>query len=348
MNVFIFTGIYLSVMAIIEKLFKNNKNEKIFLFFLILPIFIVSWRRGNTTVDYGNYEYIFMSSSNYPFLTGWKGINVEPGYFWLNKIIRTFTTNFSTFLFCYSMIVLSIYYYFISKYSSYYSLSLLLLVGFGSYYTSFNTMRQYLAATVVILAVINIDESLKKYLFIVVISSLMHISALIMLPFFYILKLKINKLRDFTLILFFFTASFILFAYTPSFVKIITLHFYQSYGDVGAFGIGTGVPLIASTRIVFLFLYTLLLYELIDFNSSIERVGFNSIIITLVFMFISTRVEMFQRFTYFFLPYMIVFIPNLTEKINDKNTKVFFNLFLIVVVLLYIIQTQKDVLFFWI
>lgn len=347
MNVFIFTGIYLSVMAIIEKIFKNNKNEKIFLFFLILPIFIISWRRGNTTVDYGNYEYIFMSSSNYSFITGWQGLNVEPGYFWLNKIIRTFTTNFSTFLFCYSMIVLSIYHYVISKYSSYYSLSLLLLVGFGSYYTSFNTMRQYLAATIFILAVINIDKSWKKYILIVLVSGLIHISALVMIPFYYILKLELNKLKDLVLMVVFLIAAFIVFAYTPSLVKLITLFFYQSYSNANAFGIGTGVPFVASTRIIFLFIYALLLYDLINFNNTIERVGFNSIVITLVFMLTSTRVEMFQRFTYFFLPYMILFIPNITQKVREKNLRVTLYMLLIVIVLSYIILTQKNLFFVW-
>ena len=347
MNIFIFISLYTTIMSFIEGSLKSHKSKKIFLIILLLPIFIISWRRGNTAVDYGNYEYLFLSSQNVPLMTGSTILGIEPGYFFINKLVSLFTSNFNMFLLLYSSIVLGIYYYFINKFSAFYGFSVILLVGFGSYYTSFNTMRQFLAATVCIVAVANIEKGFWRYSIVVLLAATFHVSALIMIPFYFLLNLKPNTLKGFSVFIFFLLLALVVLFYTPSIVKLLTSTLYQEYNSTTAFGITTSIPFSALARILFLLIYSLIFFRMIDFEKSIERVGFNSLIITLVFMLFSTRVEMFQRFTYFFLPYMIVFIPNLTAKIIDKKTRLFFIGIVFSSCLIYIFLTQRDLIFIW-
>ena len=347
MNVFLITSLYTTLMSAFESMLKSKHSKKIFLFLLMLPIFIISWRRGNTTVDYGNYEYIFNSSINLPLLGGWKSINIEPGYFILNKVVSLFSTKFTSFLFVYSAIVLGIYYYAIYKFSNFYGLSVMLLIAFGSYYTSFNTMRQFLAATICILAIVNIEKGFWKYLLIVSIAASFHFSALIMIPFYFILKLRLNTIKGLTVFVMLLGLSFVLIVYTPTLVRFLTSSIYSNYSDINAFGINTGVPLSAIARIVFLIVYYLFFIKMINFDNILENISFNSIFITLIFMIFSTRVEMFQRFTYFFLPYMVILAPNVTSKINDKTTRIFFYSILFLSCLFYIFSTQSHIPFIW-
>src|SRR5699024_4715427 len=117
-------------------------------------------------------------------------LEIEPGFFLLNKFISFFSTNFTVFLIVKSVIILGIYYYLFLNYSSNLSLSLLLLISMGSYYVSFNVIRQFMAAAITILAVINIDKGFKKYFLIIILASSIHYSALVMLLFYPILKIN--------------------------------------------------------------------------------------------------------------------------------------------------------------
>ena len=347
MNIFIFLSIYTTFISFLEKLLKREKNKHLFLLLLFIPLLIVSWRRGNTTVDYGNYEYFFMASKNLSFFTGFQSLGIEPGYFLLNKIVSLISSNFTTFLFFFSTIILSIYYYFFYKFSQFYGMSMLLLIAFGSYYTSFNTMRQFLAASICIIGVINIKKGFFKYSLIIILAASIHYTALVMIPFYFLLQFNLSNFKEFTIFSFLVSLFFVIYIFSPEIVKFITSFSYTDYSVIGAFGISTGTPLISLTRFIFLLGYSLLFVKLINFNNINEVIGFNSIIITLVFMLFSTRIELFQRFSYFFMPYMTVFIPNLTSKLKNKNTRLFFNSLIFIICVGYVLITQNKLLYIW-
>lgn len=84
-----------------------------------------------------------------------------------------------------------------------------------------------------------------------------------------------------------------------------------------------------------------------NFDESFDRISFNSNVFALLFSMLSLKVTMFQRFIYFFIPYMTVYIPNLNTRFRDKNTKLFFDVLLYVVCTLYVWITQNNAIFIW-
>ncbi|WP_313552415.1 EpsG family protein [Aerococcus sp.] len=345
MNVYLFSGIYIAIFSIFDRFITSSLVKKIYRILVMIPTFLISAFHGNISVDYISYRDIFNAVRITPLLQAIQNFNIEPGYLLLNKFVGLFTDDFVGVLFIVTLINLGIFYRLFNKYSDNFALSLLLLISFGSYYVSFNLIRQYLAASILILAVMSIEKGFSRYLMWVLIASTFHSSALLMIIIYPILNLRILKIRDFIFYSIGILMLFLTVIFASNFIGFITQFMYQGYLNSNAFGISIGNELNVLVRPIFVGLYVALLNRNIDQSSLIDRIGINSIFLLFCFLLLSTQIKMIERLSYFFAPYMTVYLPKLNSRFNNIIYQFLMDILLIILCLIFIILTQRNDIF---
>lgn len=160
-----------------------------------MPLFLLSLfagiRKYNVGTDSGTYTKSFrynIDVNNFSF-----GEHVEPAYQFLNYLILLYTHNYFWLFFITALIVVSSYLYIIKKLSSNYILSVFLFITLGTYTFFFNGLRQGLAMAILALSTpYLINKDFIKFLLIVILASLFHGTALIIIPFYFLLHLRIK------------------------------------------------------------------------------------------------------------------------------------------------------------
>ncbi|MCM2138011.1 EpsG family protein [Vagococcus fluvialis] len=329
---------------------KKEKRDNLCLIIIGFLLIFISGFRGNFTPDYGNYDHIFrviQTKSVKELLMG--DINVEIGYALFNKLISFFTTNYTVLLVVLSSIIVIIYFVKFKKNSPYPWLSILLLLNFGSYYTSFNTLRQFLVCALFILAFEYIyKENFLRYFIAVLCLFFVHKSAILMIPFYFILRIRWNKVKNLLMITFFFFFYCVFLFFQDYFVSLITTVFYKNYSLSDAFGIDTGVPILSILRPLVILAFLLILSSKINFEDKKELVWFNSSVLLFLISLLSVNIEMFQRFTYYFLPYMTFQIPVIISRVSDKKMRVFLIVIIMIIILSYSFLTNENSVYFFV
>lgn len=162
---------------------------KTWLLTLALMTLILGFRYQVGT-DYMSYVHIFEL-----YKSGAKTVGVEMGYELLNKIVLLFDLNFWVVFFISSAITN----YFILKLfheKSYnFFLSIYILFGVGFVFFQTNAIRQALAISLTFYGTKYLTEqNFKKYFVFCLLGSLFHFSALIMIPIYWLSRIKFNKL----------------------------------------------------------------------------------------------------------------------------------------------------------
>ncbi len=207
----------------IEKCKYCNVNDNIiiqynnvYLYCLIAVLVFTAGFRYNVGTDYWNYytKYIlnlkelFYSIINYN----------EPGIKMLSFVGRLIYDNGISLIFLSSLITISLYIITLYRYSPQFLVSIILYIFMGEWQGSFNGIRQYLAAALLFWGHRYIlNRKFKQYLIIVVIASLFHTTAIVMLSQYFILNRK-PDIKNF--IQLFIGAIFLLFSYRYIFFGI--------------------------------------------------------------------------------------------------------------------------------
>lgn len=118
--------------------------------------------------------------------------NIEWGYYWLVKLVNAFGGTAQLVFLVFSIITIYFIYKFIEYFSENVELSWLVFICIGPYFLStFNGMRQWLVVAVFAYSLRYIKEdNLKKYLALNIFGCLFHYSAVILLPMYWLLKIK--------------------------------------------------------------------------------------------------------------------------------------------------------------
>ena len=187
----------------------NFKNLIILTFFSFL-LFFIGFRYES--VDYGGYKIIFDSISfesiNFPqFKNIADNISIEFIFGFLISIFKELNFSFYSFIFIFSLISLSIKFFFIKKYSPYFFLSSLLFFAFliGK---DMGQIRNAMIAGILLFAIFPlIKRNFLIYISIVLIASGIQIFALIALPIYWLYPYLTNKKIVFYVLL----LSFVIF-----------------------------------------------------------------------------------------------------------------------------------------
>lgn len=128
--------------------------------------------------------------------------NVEKGYQLFDYFILHLTHNYFWLFFITALFVVYSYFRLIKKYSENYLLSVIIFVSFGTYTFFFNGLRQGIAMAIFTYAISAlINKKLWLYLIICLVASTFHISALVMMPFYFVVNAKLKLIYKMVLVM---------------------------------------------------------------------------------------------------------------------------------------------------
>ncbi len=120
-------------------------------------------------------------------------VTKDKGFYFLSAVIKCIVGNHSAvYLFIIAVLQAGMLFYVYRKYSSRYLVSFFLFLASTDYISwMFNGMRQFLAATITFIGIkFILDKKYVKAIVLILIASLMHQSALLMIPFIFIVQGK--------------------------------------------------------------------------------------------------------------------------------------------------------------
>lgn len=213
------------------------KYRNLYYFLIALMLIFFSAFRGDFSTDYTGYESIFVRFQHMSFndilRRSWSK-NPENGYLIFQNIIRLFSDNVIWIFIISTVIIVCCNIHEIKKYYAFGVLPLLLFVELGNYYISFNLVRQVMAASIVVAGSRFLYErKFWKYLVVVLLASSIHLTAIMMIPAYFILNLKMNKSGVIMLV----GGTTLLYAFLP---RIISLVMNYAWGWYNYDGLLTG------------------------------------------------------------------------------------------------------------
>jgi hypothetical protein len=203
-------------------------------------------------------------------------------------------------------------------------------VTVGPFYSSFNIVRQILAVSIVFAgSKFLYERKIIKYCLIVVVASFFHKTALVMIPFYFILNSKI-KLKNIIVIA---LGLYLSSLYLNVIIAFVQRKFYSVY-VVSAYGM-TGFSYKNILFPVMNLVFCLFNYKKIDLNSNVNRIWMNAVIFYAFFSVLGLKVQLVQRVSEFFAPYALLLIPLIFSKIKNNALKGIYVTGLIFVLVLY-------------
>lgn len=308
--------------GIVQQLLWGNKNGKrLYCFLSGISLALVSSLRFMVGTDYYRYWESFLQT----YFLNWEDFSdqrLEKGYLSISRLLSSFTLGYNILFVAFAVLFSTGITYFIYRYSANVSVSFVAFISFGFLYNSMCFLRQYTALIILLLAFKYIEQRrFFRFVIVVLLASTFHISALIMLPFYFILSIPMNKV---TLPI---ELAFCAIAFLKSemILKMVTKLFYKDYKL-------TSMEIIHGTSpgpcIAFLlFLFICLMF----YNPLVKQRLYNTFLINLLywgtfFELIGMKHAIVSRVALLFMtPAVILLTAELVKLLNTSLQKKFAN-----------------------
>ena len=240
--------------------------------------------------------------------------NVEMGYQILKYLLLRVTTEYHWLFLITSFIVVYCYLSIIKRYSVNYILSVFLFITSGVYTFFFNGLRQGLAMAVFSLALpFLLDRKIIPYVLVCLGASLFHITALFMIPFYFLVNLEIKPL--YRIVATFLGSLFVsrfLIAYIAG-----TNERYEGYASADQEG--GGYVTLAFYTIMMLFMYCVIRIYKVKDKQLIQMFTFYAIGVVFIIpiAMLGANPSGPQRLLSYFTWIMVLILPFLFKRINN-------------------------------
>ena len=294
---------------------KPSKTKKIFFIVVAFTqLLLVMALRNQIGFDYNMYAIGFnqMREEGFTSLTykDW-----EIGFVVMTKLLSLFLPNYIWYLVFLSVIAIIPAAVFIGRHSEMPWLSTILYINVFIYFMEMNFLRQMIAVSLVMLS----WEFIKRNKFIgfavvIVLASVFHQTVIFLLPVYLLIKMQ-PKMKE--LIVY---GYFILWFYMSSegFIDIITNFYHEEYTDTEF--LTDGLSFIYA---IFPLAVTVTAFILVKFGT-INITGENKYLINLslictIFMVAMSKHAIFERFSYYFLIFLILLVPVIYKSLLAKG-----------------------------
>lgn len=290
------------------------------IFGTFLPMYLINACMSYVGNDYANY-YTYYNN-----IASGRGQDVEIGYKLINIFVARTGLGFQWVYFITCFIAYTLLILCIRKYSQNYALSYLLFFSGGFFFLlGLNQIRQFVAIGCVFYAFQFIENKKPLFYFaLVIIGGLFHVTAYIMLPFYFILGKKIR-----------------LSMYTAGALVILPINFF--FNDIMAWLFKMFMPRYLNSNYISkeytlevpyltMIVVTILIVLFLAGREKksiegIDRIFLNGCMISLVMATVCTWIPEYKRFVYYFFIPTIFYIPRLL----DKEKKMWVKLAIIIV-----------------
>lgn len=308
-----------------EHKLENNykKYHKVFVLIALISLIAVSGFRYKSGTDFytytENYEYLYIGGTELDLKE-----ETDIGF----TIFCRFLYNISTdpqIMFLSSAIVTNVLIVLtLMKYSKKFELSMWLYITTFVYYSTFNGLRQWIAASIIFAGTKYLIEerNFKKYLVLVLFASTFHASALVMIPVYFFINSDTFSKRNLLMILGFIFAVFAYSTFLPTLANFLEGTQYANYVQI----LETDTNGINPLRLAVYFApvgVACLYYKHINPKKDIkiDRL-INMCVIGFLIMFMALKQVFFARLIFYFDLYYMLLIPRLVD-IGDIKFKRF-------------------------
>ena len=315
----------------------SRVSKSYFIVISLLMIAVIGLRDRDVGLDTNHYNNIFNSLANRDFDYLFDPIldetGREKGFVFIQILLNKLNIPFEGFNIIYAVFNISVISLFIYKKSNIVWLSYFLYIAFGMFVLDMTMVRQITAMSIVILAVMyDKNETLYdfiKFAVIVYLASLIHSSAIICIPVWFIFKIPYNTktlLAAFCIV----AVSYMAKSYTVQFVSQFATNISDRYENAAA-AMQEGD---AGLKLYLMILATVLLGS---FKNGFLQDKFNLkmhyllILMLILFPAVQGGGAIMRAYYYFYI-FMIVYIPNMLNGLREGSDRPIY----IIVVSLYI------------
>lgn len=207
------------------------------------------------------------------------------------------------------------------QYSRQLELSVFVFIASGLFLVSMNGIRQFLAAAIIFAAMSYIlNGNWKKFFLIVIIASLFHQSALILLPVYFIVR---QKAWTRTTILLLIVAVFIVIGFDEFLSFVFSIMGDSQYSNYQTFDEGGANFLriaVYAAPLVLAFIGKEKLRDIFPKSDIIVNLS----LLNVIFMIIATQNWIFARFTIYFGLYHLILIGWIVKLFREKDQKLLY------------------------
>ena len=293
----------------------SRAKNLIFVMIAFTQLFILMAFRYGIGYDYNMYAVGFrdMAESGFSRLSykDW-----EIGFVVFNKLLGLIPgMDYQWFMVILSAIAVVPAALFIFKHSEVPWISTILYVNLFMFFMEMNFLRQMIAVSIVMLAWHFMkNNKFILYAILIVIASLFHQTALLMLPVYFLVKIK-PGLKEL-----FIYGFFLLWFYTAStnLIQLLTGFFHEEYHD--SVFITTGVAFVYSILPLVVTVCGFLLFRAGTISpTKPNRYLINLTFIGTILMLTMAKHSIIERFTYYFIPFIILTVPLIYQSLRDKG-----------------------------
>jgi hypothetical protein len=169
---------------------------------------------------------------------------------------------------------------------------------FGLFFNSLNFMRQFIAAVFVAFALFYIAKNrFFRYAALILLASAFHVSALLMLPFYFILKIRLNNVS----LMIITAGSAVVYMFVTPLMGFVTDYFYSGYDPVTSVEAATGLKLIYTLAFAVFFILAFLLRKMLTARNPHANVLLTSMYFAVLFSFLGTSHAILARLALLFI-----------------------------------------------
>jgi hypothetical protein len=233
----------------------------------------------------------------------------------------------------------------IKKYSNEPYLSFILLIALGYFFFSMTGLRQTLAISLTLLSFPYIlEKKIKQFLFLTIMASLFHSSALI---FVIAYPLSTLKMKNFDIIII--CTAFVLATFFSSEIRTLIRIFgwTETLAGYADREVSANYTLFLLQLSIFFFCS---FFARKSYISNITfRVLFNFLIIGIIFQAFALIVAEFFRVSIYFSIFSIILVPNVIQlqKIKSTRSLVYFSVLFTFVYIIFFLKSFENYAFFW-
>lgn len=340
---YIFIFIYLAILSLIYHQFEGRREQikKLAIPTFILFLIIDGFRRSSVGSDLVVYVHLFQHKIlTVPEISYLFNSRFEIGYIIFNNLLSSISEHYTMLLFSFAAITLFIWFYIFWNYSENIFLSLMIYFSsLGMLFYSFSNIRQGLSIAIGLLGFhFLVKEKYVRGILFILMASLFHTTGIICILFLILKKIKLNsKVYKYILII-----VIILLPFVKDLSNIFLQIFpqYKSYLEttwfIESFKLGPiGLTVVCS----FLFIVGEIIlrkHELTQTEEYIKSLFF----FYLMFTIFTLQTSLLERFTYYFAPFVALYVPMFLSKVSDKRMQwilfytmiIIYGLFLLVIV----------------
>lgn len=342
MNIFYLTTIVTFLLAILAIMFKDKKkNPNLLITMIIMAIFtLVSGLRNGIGDTYYYIHSYKLLVSNYQIINS----IYEPGFTLFLMILKNISDNPQFMILITSTIINVLNIYVIRKYSKdAFELGVFLYIT--SYYiVTMNGIRQSLVAAIIFLCTpLIMKRKFKLYSFIMILLSTFHISALIMIPIYWIVIQEEWSKKIWISVALFLVAMIF---YEPIMSVIYKMLGSSKYAGYETFNEG-GANIV---RIIIYFVPVYLSYikriELKQWDNG--NIFTNMTLINFIIMAFAYYNWIFARFTIYTQLYVLILLPYIVKKTfaNRKEKRLFYYLLITCYALYFVLDSRVSGIFY--